>query len=374
MKKWLKWWALLTKRLYKKWTFVLILVLIPVLVLCYSAATEEDSGMITIALAAEDDDSLASQVMQELRDSSQLIRYVVCDSREEAENKVRAGKADGAWIFGEDMTCRVADFIASRSAKDAFVTVLERESSVQLMLAREKLSGTLYSVCAKPLYLSFIRENVAELDDFSDEELLERYDETFVDINLFEFAELGAAQGDTKGYLMTPIRGLLAVVALLCGLATAMYYVEDTAAGTFAWVPQRRRPWVELACQMISAVNILLVVLVALALTGQTVSLGRELLLWLLYSLAVSLFSMTVRRLCGSLRLLGAAMPVLVVVMLVVCPVFFDLGVLRQVQYLFPPTYFVNAAYNGRYLLYLPVYSLALGGFYWLAGKSLKRT
>ena len=67
-------------------------------------------------------------------------------------------------------------------------------------------------------------------------------------------------------------------------------------------------------------------------------------------------------------------MPVLVVVMLVVCPVFFDLGVLRQVQDLFPPTYFVNAAYNGRYLLYLPVYSLALGGFYWLAGKSLKRT
>ena len=374
MKKWLKWWALLTKRLYKKWTFVLILVLIPVLVLCYSAAAKEDSGMVTVALAAEDDDALASQVMEEIQGSSQLIRYILCDSPEEAEDKVRSGKADGAWIFGEDMTGRVADFIASRSAKDAFVTVLERESSVQLMLAREKLSGTLYSVCAKPLYLSFIRENVAELAEFSDEELLKRYDETFVDINLFEFAESGSSQGDTDGYLMTPVRGLLAVVALLCGLATAMYYVEDTAAGSFAWVPQRRRPWLELACQMISATNILLVILAALAMAGQTVSLGRELLLWLLYSLAVSLFSMTVRRLCGSLRLLGAAMPVLVVVMIVVCPVFFDLGTLRRVQYLFPPTYFVNAAYNGRYLLYLPVYSLALGGIYWLTGKFLKRT
>ena len=54
MKKALLWLWMLTKRLYKKPTFLVILVLIPALVLCYSAAAKEESGMITVALASED--------------------------------------------------------------------------------------------------------------------------------------------------------------------------------------------------------------------------------------------------------------------------------------------------------------------------------
>ena len=53
------WFWLLTKRLYKKPAFLAILVLIPVLTFCYKAATQADSGVMTVALAQEGKDPLA---------------------------------------------------------------------------------------------------------------------------------------------------------------------------------------------------------------------------------------------------------------------------------------------------------------------------
>jgi hypothetical protein len=94
-------------------------------------------------------------------------------------------------------------------------------------------------------------------------------------------------------------------------------------------------------------------------LTGTAVSLPRELLTTLLYCLCVAAFSMLLRRVTLGIRGLGMVTPLLVVIMLVICPVFFDLGALRQIQYLLPPTYYIHGAYHGRYLLLMLIYGTA---------------
>jgi hypothetical protein len=101
---------------------------------------------------------------------------------------------------------------------------------------------------------------------------------------------------------------------------------------------------VEFGCQMISLLNVVAVAVLSLVLAGQATALGREVVVALLYSVCAATFAMLVRRLTLGIRGLGMATPLLVVVMLTVCPVFFDLGVVRQLQYCFPPTYFVNDA------------------------------
>ena len=124
---------------------------------------------------------------------------------------------------------------------------------------------------------------------------------------------------------------------------------------------------------MIAVVNVAAVALIALIWAGLAVDLGRELLTLVLYALSVSSFCMTVRRLFQSLAAVGTALPLLIVVMLVVCPVFFDLGQLRALQYLFPPTYYINAAVSDRFLLLMAGYSLALLAVYTLSGKLLHK-
>lgn len=356
----LRWGALLWKRLYKKWIFLLLLAMIPALVFGYSQTAQEESGLVTVALAsrANPTESLTRSIWDELQQSS-VVRYIECASPEEARAMVESDEANVAWIFEADLESKIYDFVAQRNRSYAFITVLEPENHVTLKLARELVSGIVFSYCAKPVYLQYIRANAPELDSLTDEQLLRYYDDAIGDENLFVFSDLeGNLQQETQqdNYLLTPVRGMLGVVAVLAGLATAMFYIQDEKNGTFAWIPLGRRGFVEFGCQMISLLNVVAVAVLSLVLAGQATALGREVIVALLYSVCAATFAMLVRRLTVGIRGLGMATPLLVVVMLTVCPVFFDLGAVRQLQYCFPPTYFVNAAYQDRYLLTMGLY------------------
>ncbi len=375
MRKLGKWFLLLNKRLYKKITFLLILLLIPALVLGYGKLAQEDSGVLTVALAQEGDDPMAWEIMQELQDSSALVRFVYCDTGEQAGQMVNDSKADAAWIFADDLENAIYRFVQNPSKTTAFVQIIEGQSSVPLKLAREKLSESVFSRCSRAFYLQYLRENVPELDSMSDEEVLKYYDEFTADSEIFEFSNLEGTLGSddtvSANYLMTPVRGLLAVVTVLGGLAATLFYITDEKAGTFALVPQNRRWAVEFACQMIGVLNVGIVALLALLLAGLGVNLGREVLLLVLNGVAVSLFCMNVRRLCGSMGAVGTVLPLLVVAMLAICPVFFDFGGFPR--FLFPPTYYVYGAYSNSFLLRLPVYIVSLVVLYCLLGKVMKR-
>ena len=71
------WLWLLTKRLYKKPTFVALLALIPVLLTLYGVVSRQDSGLVTIALAREDPaDTVAEELMEQLHQSNRLMVFL----------------------------------------------------------------------------------------------------------------------------------------------------------------------------------------------------------------------------------------------------------------------------------------------------------
>ena len=372
-----KWFLLLNKRLYKKVTFLLILALIPVLVMGYGTVAREESGLLTVALACKGEDPTATRIMQELKDGSDLIRFVICDDPQEAQSMDNGQQADAAWIFDDDLEAAINRFAAAPKRSNAFVQIIEAESTIPLKLVREKLSGVIFAKTSQAFYLDYLRQNVPETEVVPDEELLQYYEDFAAEATFFEFAYLdGEIKEETEenaNYLLSPVRGLLAVVIVLGGLAAAMYYVQDEKLGTFSLVPQKRKGAVEFGCQLIAVLNVSVVALIALFTAGLTVSVGRELLMVLLNALSTALFCMTVRRVFGSITALGTLLPMLVVGMLVVCPIFFDLGALRAVQYLFPPTYYINGANSDYFLGLQGVYTAALLGVYTPLGKVLHR-
>lgn len=372
-----KWFLLLNKRLYKKATFLLILLLIPALVFGYRALAQEESGVLTVALACQGEDATAQQIMEELKSQSDLIRFVICQSPADAEAMVTGQKADGAWIFDDDLDAAICRFAADPARKNAFVRILEADSSVPMKLIREKLSGVIFSRTSGAFYLSYLRENVPGLENASDQDLMQYYEDFASDAHLFDFAYLDGGlredNADKSHYLLSPVRGLLGVVIVLGALAAAMYYTQDEAIGTFSLVAQGQKPAVEFGCQVIAVCNVSFFCWIALTLSGLGATPLRELLLLILYTIATALFAMTLRRLSGSMGALGTLLPLLVVAMLVICPVFFDLGMLRYLQYLFPPTYYINAPYSDFYLYGLLVYGAVLLGIYILAGKLLHK-
>lgn len=359
-----RWGLLLWKRLYKKVSFVVLLLLIPVLVFGYGRVSQEDSGLITVALASEAApvEPLTQAIWQELMESN-VVRYILCDTPEQARSLVAKDRADVAWIFMEDLEGKIYTFAADRARKNAFVTIVEPKDRVLLKLAREILSGVMFSHCSEAVYLQYIRENVPELSDVTDEQLLSYYHNVELEEGLFVFSDIQGnvtPQQEQEHYLLTPVRGMLAVVMVLAGLATAMYYSQDLRQGTFAWVPQRWLWAVELGCQMITAVNIGAAALLSLGLTGQLNGMIAELAAALLYSLCVSGFAMVVRRIAGGIRGTAMVTPLLVVAMLAVCPIFINLKQLRLLQMAFPPTYYVNALVDGSFFGPMALYAAGL--------------
>ncbi len=376
----LMWCLLLTKRLYKKATFLTILVLIPLVAFGYSGIDTDDSGIITIALSKEaSQDALADQLIEELQSEGQLIRYTAYDDPERAIDAVRAGHCDAAWVFVADLQSAVYRYGEHPDGDTPLVSVYERQENVALMLSREQLEGKLFEQYAPYVYIHHARAAIPEMAQWTDEELLGYYDSTTMDNEaLFEFAQVdigGLKEGaQALHYLMTPVRGLLGIVIMLCGLATAMYYITDSRRGTFSWMPESRRPFAELGCQTVAVVQVSAVSMISLVLVGLGTVWWRELLVAVLGTLCTAVFSMMLRRMCGSLRALGTLLPLLVVVTLLVCPVFFDLKELGTLQYLFPPSYYINAVYNDFWLLITPLYIAACAAVYWLFGRLFNRT
>ena len=361
MKKLLMWFLLLNKRLYKKITYIGILLLVPILVFLFSLSARESGSVVTVVLAREDPgDAFSAQIIEELQRDSIVISFQE-SSPETAIELVSAGKADAAWIFPADMHGRLWDYVYEEKGSDGFVRVVEREQTVPLRLAREKLTAAVHKQSVKITFLKYIREVAPESQQISDQELLTYLENTDVSGELFAFYDIyGNRREETANFLTTPIRGLLAVLATVSAVVTAMYYQSDLDNGIFSLLPERHRVFGEFGYQMISAVNILFVVTLALWAAGLSAGILTELLICLLFGICCALFGMLMRAVFGGGRGLAVLLPVLVIVMLAVCPVFFDFGQIRKLQFLLPPTYYINSPYNDKYFTYLALYDMIL--------------
>ena len=363
----LKWAYFLFKRLCKKISFLFILFLIPLLVVAFGFLAEGDSGVLSVALAQQGEgDDLSSSILQTLRAERGLVRFLSCDSPQTAEEWVRSGRVNAAWIFSDRLEDRVVELFSSSDA-EPLVTVLERESTVPLRLVSEKLSGALFEACSRRAFLNYVRRNSPDAAALSDEDLLQYYENAFTSANqLFVFADTegGMSRAEGGNYLTTPLRGLLSVVVVICAFASAMYYVQDRERGLFSLLPEGRMPYVELGYHFVSVFPVALACFVALRLSGLTGFWLREVVITLLYSLCVAVFACFMRSLCGSVSSLGAVLPVVAVGMIALCPVFFDWTEWALLRRLFPPTYSINAAFDPLVLAEMSVYTLLLWGGY----------
>lgn len=374
MKKILKWFLMLSKRLYKKPSFLVLLLLIPFCVFAFSFAAKQDSGFVHVILAQTNgDDPISSEVIRSLSEETSIIRFTTAKTPQAAIDSVKNGAADEAWIFPADTQSEIENFLSQNN--EYVITVVTKEQNVSLRLAREKLTASLYQYCAKAYYLDYIRDNISQLDHISNQKLIAYFEKVNIDENLFVLGNpinTVSSPKDTN-YLTSPIRGLLAILAVLCGMSATMYHMQDEQAGTFSYVKQNRKGITALGCVLTANLNISVVLFFSLFLSSLTANLVIELLALFLYSFCCASFCLLLRQSFSSLRSYSAIIPLLTIGMISICPVFFDFRSLSSVQLLFPPTYYVNAIYDSAYFFYMLVYiAICLGLSYGL--KTLKET
>ncbi len=353
---------LFNKRLLKKISFLIILCCIPLLVLGVNLMAKQESGILRVVLCQEDADDLSEEIVADILQMESALSFVEAETVEEAIRLVQSDKADAAWIFPEDFTEVMETYFQQGIWDDPLIRIVEKEDNVMLHLSREVLFSRLYSSINYMVYEDFVRTKVLDgIEVVSEEELWESYQKTNMEENMFEFSYLDGETADMgTSYMLYPVRGLLALVIVLCGLALGLYFMQDEQNGIFIWMPLNRSVLGSWLYQMPGLADVGLVVLAALFFSGVTVGILTELLLMFVYLWMVAGFSDLVRRLCGKSVRLGAMIPLLMLVMLAVTPIFMGAPNMKWLQLLLPPYYYINALHNNAYRVGMLVYVVVI--------------
>lgn len=352
---------LLNKRLFKTYSFLVILCLVPLLVAGVRLGTREDSGIAKILLYLPNpEDELSLQIASGLMQSNGVLHYELCDSEEEARKAVAGFQADALWSFPRDMRKALTDAAASGlRRKGGTVAVVQREEDVRMLFTRQILCAQLYPVFSYELYVDFVR-NECGMSEVTDEELWEAYSSTLLEGSLFHMEYLDGGAVEDGDYLLAPVRGILALWLVLCGFAGAMYYMRDEQRGIFSGLPINSGLSWAFGAQGVLLCDGIVVMLAALKIAGVFTTWSREIPAAVLFGSSVLVFCNLIRLLCRSPERLGSCIPLSLTGMLILCPVFLDISGLRPIQYLLPPYYYLKSIHTTFYLWGMACYTIVL--------------
>ena len=353
IKRYLLWFFLLEKRLFRKIGFILVLLSVPLLALVISLISARAEGAIEIVLFAEKPDEPAvSETMEKLLEDRSLITIRAVGTRDEAERLVRYGSADEAWIIEEEFFDKISRYAYGKPGSGPAVTVFVREDTPGLLVAREKLTAAI-----SPYLLRETMKAIAK-SDFDEDKLPddERMDEIFngafgkEEIFRFSYLDDGEAVDEKLGYLVVPLRGILAVMCVLGGLSTSVYWLKDVESGLFGRFRGIRRVILAAGYQLTGTLPVTVAAVVSLAIAGALSDPIREILNAALFCAAVCAFCSLVRVICGKSERLSVLTPVLTIALLALSPIFFGMESLRAFHVLTPVYYYLSATHDKLFL------------------------
>lgn len=352
--------ALLQKRLLKRYGFLFMLVLAPLLAAGVGRLSEEAAGIATVALYLPEGDEAAEEIGGRLLDGRGVFRYLPCGGGEEARLMVETGEADAAWIFAEDLSAQIGELAGKRRVRPV-VTVVERQDSVPLTLGREILSAAIYPSFSYAVYESYVRDELG-LDRMTDEELRRAYDSVAVEGSLFQMVYPDETPGEAEEftYVQAPLRGILAIWFTFVGLAAALYFMRDEERGVYGRIPVTRRLSASYAAGAAFLLDAGLVLLLSCRLAGVFTNWKREAASCAVFAVCVLAFANLLRLLCRTPRRLGMVFVPLLAMMLALCPVFLNLQYFRAGKRLLPPWYYLQSIHNTRYLYEMALYTVIL--------------
>lgn len=351
------WFYALHLRLLKKISFVVVLCLIPLLTVLFTLTAKEDAGFVKIAVAADEPtDPLAASIVQMLCKESNVALMVPCDSAKEAEELVVSGKADTAWVLPENMATRIAQVADGK--QETLVRVYAREDGMLVRVSREKLFPALYQKLTYIVYAKYVQALPFEQAPPSEEAIQQQFEANLSNDKIvnFEFLDSPPVDLSAVNYLTTPLRGMLACIMLLCGMAASLYFNADEREKRFSTLPVTKR-WCVFFVNNIAALSISAVfVTIALLACGMYISFWAETVAMLLFIVTAALFCLLLGTLFRSVGALSMCVPIVLIVSLALSPVFYNAPGPKVIQVLLPTYHYLYAVNDSSYYLGMLLY------------------
>ena len=356
MKRMGMWLLLMTKRLMKKPSFVIILVLLPVILLMYRFIIRQDQGTLRACLyVREGSDGLAEQVADALVKADFAAKFYRVSSEDELYSDVIAGRAEVGYVLPKDLGQRfflknwggairmvVSDTSQYAAFVNEFVTVKLYSESMEDMLADYLLNRSGLEFDEQQIR-SVIRENLKKQAERG----------SVIELHYRDFytnEEVSKEEVLAENYLTKPIRGTVALFVLLAGLAGLVFWFQDNAEGRFKVMSYEKRPVINYGSLLLPTLLAGTVGLVCIFIAGLAGNPLFEIGLMLLYCVFIAGVCELIRMAVPSVNAICAAIPILAIGSYLCCPIVLDLKktvpVVTYLRKILPPDYYLQQ-FNG---------------------------
>lgn len=353
---------LLLKRLMRKKSYILMLLLVPLMVFLLKEVGKGDEGILTIGVYIPGTDVSSATLRESLTDS-EVVKYISYDSKEALIDAVANKTLTEGWIVPEDLDGLINE-AASNSIPSTKIQVVMRENGLTHLLGREIAASRVYPLVAKQLLINYMSLKVYEGTPSEAQlaSLEKSYDSLSLSKSLFVPGYLDDSNVKDSGIILMPLRGILALWLMVCGIATSMYYLEDQSKGLFLWWKTNLTFLRDLGYYGIAFLTPTIITVVSLIYSGSFTSLAREIPALLLYEFTVIMLAMLLRILLKNIRTLGMLTPALIILTGILSPVFIDFKQARVIQKYCPAFHYLSSIHDFYYLYTLLIYAVLLGG------------
>lgn len=360
----LKWFAAFIKRLLKKKLFLLTLLFIPIITLAMSVVSEEDSGIISVALASRDDDNpIYHEIVDELLGETSSMLFYECETADEAVGHVKSGDANCAWIFSDNYSESMRSYVKGDSSATLCEIVL-KDDSILYQLSREKLFSLIYKHLSYEIFVDFMDRKDLDTEYANEVEYRKYFDEQKNSINdkIVDFVFLDAPEKtlDDVNYLTSPLRGLLAVAVLISCLASMLYSLDDESRGKYAMFPISKRFLLHIMAVLAAGFLVSIAVFAALYFSGLAQNVVYEILLLALYSVMVVGLCVFIGIICVKPSRLCILFPILIVATISLCPIFVNTTRFGIVKAMIPTNHYLLATTDSSKIKFMVIYIVAV--------------
>ena len=357
MKKILTWILLFQKRILKKPMFQITILLIPILLFLLFTFNKSSDSLVRVALISGNDEYSQNFVKDLLDSSNHVISYYQCYDESQMRKDVLTGKAECGYIMPDDMPRKIAQF--SSKKKQGIITAIVKKESISTKIVNEIIYGRLFSKRAYPVLKDFINEKQPDrLTSAEDEKMYDAFSKYLIEPLMFSFEYADGSKNDllnnddsSHNYYMLPVRGILSVLILVSSMSGVLMLSNDDRKNTWGFIRLSKRPAFNYFYIFMSILPIVICSLAAIFITGISTNVLNEIRLMVLYTLLLTGFSSLLKALIKNIYVLCSLIPVTVLLSLIICPVFIDIGSIvpqsRFVRLFLPTNYYLDSIYSG---------------------------
>lgn len=341
----IRFFLLTLKRYFKKPGFLILLFVMLCVSLFLGGTQDKEETAISIAFYCETDDDYgdlsSERFIGALEDYEGLFHFYSLDSKEAVYEAVGRGEYECGYLIPEEFLTEILD-----GENDELITVITSPSTTMASVINETVYSLLFDEIAKELLFLYLSEDSAISsaypDAYAKEDVDALYELYCSNGSTFHFEYAGEPEDftlSTAGLLLSPFRGLIAIVILIGGFG-----------GLISLYREQKNPLFQNNCSCIItiATPMTLLSLVAFFCNLIIKKGGNPLVEFLLLSgyLLICTFALLIlRKIINNPIVISAFIPIYLLGCMVFTPVFWEIGIFlpqfKWFSYLFLPYYYL---------------------------------